>query len=82
MFRLSMDHSVDQGTVTMSKNVEISTAFYESAHHRKPRGFGLWYFRMPDGLTFSFAGTYVRATRAAVERARVPDRLTRIHLCP
>ena len=66
----------------MSLQVEISTARYEYAHRRKPRGFGLWYFRMPDGLTFSFAGTYAQASREAARRAGVNGRAAPILLCP
>jgi hypothetical protein len=54
----------------MSVNVEISTARYEWAHHRKPRGYGLWYFRMPDGRTLCVHDTYGRAERLAAARAR------------
>ncbi len=54
----------------MTLTVEISTARYERVHRRKPRGFTLWYFRMPDGWTFSQAGTYASAKRAAAAHAR------------
>jgi len=53
----------------MTPNVEISTARYERVHRRKPRGFTLWYFRMPDGWTFSQSGTYASAKRAAAAHA-------------
>lgn len=36
----------------MSVTIEFSTSRYERLHGRKPRGYGLWYFRMPDGRTF------------------------------
>ena len=54
----------------MVSDVEIVTARYEWAHHRKPRGYGLWYFRMPDGSMFCVPGTYARARRVAADRAR------------
>ncbi len=54
----------------MTPVVEISTARYERVHRRKPRGFTLWYFRMPDGWTFSQPGTYASAKRAAAAQAR------------
>lgn len=58
------------GVHAMNLAVEISTARYERVHRRKPRGFTLWYFRMPDGWTFSQAGTYAAAKRAATAHAR------------
>jgi hypothetical protein len=54
----------------MMTNVEFITSRYEWAHHRKPRGFRLWYFRMPDGATFCYAGPYFEAKRAAAAHAR------------
>lgn len=54
----------------MTPTVEISTTRYERIHRRKPRGFTLWYFRMPDGWTFSQTGTYESAKRAAAAHAQ------------
>lgn len=54
----------------MVSEVEIITARYEWAHHRKPRGYGLWYFRMPDGRTLCVPGSYAQARRLAADRAR------------
>lgn len=59
----------------MVSDVEISTARYEWAHHRKPRGYGLWYFHMLDGRTLCIPGTYGQARRIAAERARRTQRL-------
>jgi len=39
-------------------------------HGRKPRGYGLWCFRMPDGVTFCQEGTFPRAKQAAAAHAR------------
>lgn len=49
----------------MANKCEISTIAYEQRHGRKPRGYGLWYFRLPGGLTFSYPGGYRAAARAA-----------------
>lgn len=49
----------------MLTKVEISTRLYESNFGRKPRGFGLWYFRVSNGVLFTHAGTFVEAKRAA-----------------
>ncbi len=49
----------------MNSNLFVSTITYEQRHGRKPRGYGLWYFRMPGGLTFSYPGGYQAAARAA-----------------
>ena len=54
----------------MSTEVEFSTGCYESVHRRKPRGYSLWYFRMPDGFTFSQEGTFPKAKQAATAHAR------------
>ncbi len=54
----------------MTPVIEISTERYERVYRRKPRGFTLWHFRMPDGWTFSQTGTYASAKRAAAEHAR------------
>jgi hypothetical protein len=54
----------------MSPEVEFSTSRYESMHGRKPRGYSLWYFRMPDGATFSQEGTFPQAKEAAAAHAR------------
>ncbi len=49
--------------------IEFSVDRYLWAHRRKPRGFRLWYFRLPDGSTFCFSGTYSEAKRAAARAA-------------
>jgi hypothetical protein len=54
----------------MSFEVEFSTSRYEWVHRRKPRGYSLWYFRMPDGFTFSQEGTFPKAKQAAAAHAR------------
>jgi hypothetical protein len=54
----------------MSVTVEVSTSRYERLHGRKPRGYGLWYFRMPDGRTFVHSGCYYASCRAAKAHAR------------
>ncbi|TVR81035.1 MAG: hypothetical protein EA405_09455 [Rhodospirillales bacterium] len=55
----------------MTHYIQISTMRYEWAHRRKPRGYRLWYFRMPDGTTFCHAGTYAQARQAAMALAEV-----------
>ena len=54
----------------MSVKVEISTIRYQQVHGRKPRGFALWSFALPGGITLSHAGTYGAATRAVAAQAR------------
>jgi hypothetical protein len=53
----------------MNQELEFNTIRYEWAHRRKPRGYRLWYFRMPDGLTFYYSGTYSEARQAAAIHA-------------
>ena len=53
----------------MHQELVINTIRYECAHRRKPRGYRLWYFRMPDGLTFYYSGTYSEARQAAAVHA-------------
>ncbi len=67
----------------MTRDVEYSTSRYEQAHHRKPRGYRLWYFYFADGRTFSYTGTYSRAKLAAVAHVRTSRRRARtfIQLC-
>ncbi len=62
--------SHSQKETAMSPDVEFSTSRYESLHRRKPRGYSLWYFRMPDGFTFSQEGTFPKAKQAAAAHAR------------
>jgi hypothetical protein len=50
---------------SMPGKFEVSTIAYEQRYGHKPRGFGLWYFRLPGGLTFSYTGGYHAAARAA-----------------
>jgi hypothetical protein len=54
----------------MNTEVEFSTSRYERMHGRKPRGYSLWYFRMPDGFTFCQEGTFPQAKQAAAAHAR------------
>lgn len=70
-------------TMMMTGDLEISTFRYEWAHRRKPRGYRLWYFRMPDGLTFNYMGTYSEARQAAAAHAQRRFRGTQvcIQLC-
>lgn len=56
----------------MLGTLEVSTITYELRHGHKPRGYGLWYFRLPGGLPFSYPGHYRAAARAA---AAFADRL-------
>lgn len=51
------------------KDIDVSTVRYRCVHQRKPRGYRLWYFAMPDGLTFSYIGPYAEAKRAATAQA-------------
>jgi hypothetical protein len=54
----------------MNSEVEFSTSRYERVHGRKPRGYSLWYFRMPGGVTFYQEGTFPQAQQAAAAHAR------------
>lgn len=67
----------------MACKVVVSTVGYEQLHGRKPRGYGLWYFRLPGGLTFSLPGTYEVALRVATVHASRIDgsSLVRMQLC-
>lgn len=67
----------------MACKVVVSTVGYEQLHGRKPRGYGLWYFRLPGGLTFSHPGTYGAALRVATVHARRigESNLVRMQLC-
>ena len=61
----------------MATRIALSTLRYEHVHGHKPRGYGLWYFALPGGVTFSHAGYYhvaVRSIRRQVERtASTPE---------
>ncbi|MBK8908534.1 MAG: hypothetical protein IPM60_11710 [Rhodospirillales bacterium] len=46
--------------------IEFSIDRYVRAHNHKPRGYRLWYFWLPDDVTYSHAGTYSEAKRAAI----------------
>ena len=48
--------------------VTVSTAAYELAYGRKPRGFGLWCFEAA-GQWFEHTGSYSEANAAAVRWA-------------
>jgi hypothetical protein len=63
--------------------IEFSTSRYEHLHGRKPRGYGLWYFRMPDGRTFVHPGCYHESRRAVAAQARrvAADAVTRVQVC-
>ena len=63
----------------MTHDLEISTIRYECAHRRKPRGYRLWYFQMPDGVTFYYSGTYSEARQAAAVHAQRHYR--GVHVC-
>lgn len=53
---------------------QFSTAHYEFANGRKPRGFGTWMFRMDwsddYAATMSYGGTYSEAKAKAMRHAR------------
>jgi hypothetical protein len=67
----------------MSVTIEFSTSRYERLHGRKPRGYGLWYFRMPDGRTFVYPGSYYVSRRAVKAQARqiAADTVMRVQVC-
>ena len=67
----------------MNPEVEFITSRYEWVHRRKPRGYSLWYFRMPDGFTFSQEGTFPKAKQAAAAHARrrYGEGVVRIQVC-
>jgi hypothetical protein len=64
------EDSLQQEKRTTNPEVEFSTSRYEWVHGRKPRGYSLWYFRMPDGFTFCQEGTFTQAKQAAAAHAR------------
>ena len=67
----------------MSVTIEFSTSRYERLHGRKPRGYGLWYFRMPDGRTFVHPGSYDVCRRAVEAQAQriAADTVMRVQVC-
>jgi hypothetical protein len=67
----------------MPVTVEFSTSRYERLHGRKPRGYGLWYFRMQDGRTFVHPGYYYVSRRAMKAHARqiAVDTVMRVQVC-
>ena len=67
----------------MSVSIEFSTSRYERLHGRKPRGYGLWYFRMPDGRTFVHPGSYYVCRRAVEAQAQrmAADTVMRVQVC-
>jgi hypothetical protein len=52
----------------MTARIEFSTSRYEQVYGRKPRGYGLWYFCLPGGVTLSQPGVYAEAARAVAAR--------------
>lgn len=48
----------------MATRIALSTLRYEHVHGHKPRGYGLWYFALPGGVTFCHAGMYHVAVRS------------------
>jgi hypothetical protein len=77
-----MAHARSPGGDAKSVTIEFSTSRYERLHGRKPRGYGLWYFRMPDGRTFAHPGYYVsrRAVKAHARHFAV-DTVMRVQVC-
>lgn len=67
--------------------LNVSTSHFEWAHGRKPRGRGLWMFRVRywDGRegSYEFNGTYTEAKRALREFATYgPYPATQAMVCP
>jgi hypothetical protein len=54
----------------MTPRIEVSTGRYEQIFGCKPQGYALWYFCLPGGRTYSHAGTYAAALRAAARHVR------------
>lgn len=67
----------------MSAKVEFSTLRYEQVHGRKPRGYTLWYFTLPCGITLSHTGSYWDASRAIAKEVRRlrPSEHLRLQVC-
>jgi hypothetical protein len=78
-----MAHARSPGGDAKSVTIEFSTSRYERLHGRKPRGYGLWYFRMPDGRTFAHPGYYYVSRRAVKAHARhfAVDTVMRVQVC-
>jgi len=64
----------------MHVTIEVSTRRYEQVYGRKPRGYALWYFRLPGGGTFAHPGLYSAAARAACAHARRQSPVSVVHL--
>jgi hypothetical protein len=50
--------------------MEVNTREFEFSHGKKPRGSGFWIFFFDNARTFTFAGKYGDAVRAAKIEAR------------
>jgi hypothetical protein len=51
------------------KTIVNGTNSYRFSHGHKPRGYGLWWFKVGD-IYFSFMGFYSDAKKAAIKKAK------------
>ena len=54
----------------MPQKITVYTNKYRASHGKDPRGFGRWYFEMPDGKQVSFTGYYSLAKPQAIAWAK------------
>lgn len=71
---------MEWNTAQMMTTIKVSTRRYEQVYGRKPRGYGLWYFQLPDGGTFTHSGLYSDASRAARAHVRRLSALPMIYV--
>lgn len=61
----------------------ISTAKYERAHGRKPKGWGAWWFGdWDEKWIFRYTGSYTEAKKAAIKAAEGHDEFMVIYPLP
>lgn len=60
--------------------MRVETMYYEFSHGKKPRGFGMWAFKI-DGDVHFFLGAYTEVKRQAIAAAKELG-VTRIEVMP
>lgn len=61
----------------------VRTGKYYSVHLKQPRGWGYWWFSdLFEDWTFSFAGSYADAKRAALAAAKEQNMTNAVYVLP
>jgi hypothetical protein len=63
------------------RRVTVSTRQYEASHGHKPRGRGLWAFKIGERTGF-ITGTYTEAKNEAIKQAKRENLFTQIEVLP